>query len=139
MEHERVIRPAAVIDDRQARALLAELVRRDVSTGGVWSGTASLWQRYDRPWNGPLGARGDAETVGSIFVTFNQPNDYWVTIYRVSISEHGRLLGWTVEKLCDELLETIGMTLEHCPRAAMLPAPARDPFKPQQSTGTASA
>lgn len=136
MEYERVIRPAAVIDDRQARELLSELARLDVSAGGLWSGTSSLWQRYDRPWNGPLGARGDAETVGSVFVTFNQPNDHWVTIYRVSISEHGRLLGWTVDKLCDELLRTIGLTLETCPRAPMYPSPVRDPFKPLRTTGT---
>ncbi|MDQ1689276.1 MAG: hypothetical protein QOK42_2251 [Frankiaceae bacterium] len=129
MEHERVIRPGAVIDDRQAREVLAELERLDVSRGGVWSGSTSLWQRYDRPWNGPLGARGDAETVGSIFVTYNKPAAYWVTIYRVSITEHGRLVGWTVDQLCDELLVAVGLTLERCPRAELNSAPLRDPFK----------
>lgn len=129
MEHERVIRPAAVIDDRQAREVLSELERLDVARGGTWSGSTSLWQRYDRAWNGPLGARGDAETVGSIFVTYNKPAEYWVTIYRVSITEHGRLLGWTVDKLCDEILAAVGLTLATCPRSEMYDSPLRDPFK----------
>jgi hypothetical protein len=129
VEHERVIRPAAVIDDRQARELLSELARLDVSRGGLWSGSTSLWQRYDRPWNGPSGSRGDSEAVGSIFVTYNKPADYWVTIYRVSISDHGRVLGWTVDRLTDELLRAVGLTLASCPRAEMADAPTRDPFR----------
>ena len=129
MDLDRVIRPAAVIDERQAREVLSELDRLDVSRGGLWSGSTSLWQRYDHPWNGPLGAHGDARTVGSIFVTYNQPAEFWVTIYRVSVTEHGKALGWTVDTLCDELLRPIGLTLANCPRAAMNDAPARDPFK----------
>ena len=69
-----VLRPAAVLDHRVAARVLAELERLDVSRGGVWSASASLWQRYDRPWNGPGGQRGDAMLVGSIGVMYDSPN-----------------------------------------------------------------
>jgi hypothetical protein len=45
-----VIRPAAVLESRVATLVLAALRRDDVSSGGVWNASASVWQRYDRPW-----------------------------------------------------------------------------------------
>ena len=37
--------------------------------------------------------------------------------------------GLTVERLCDDLLGCVGLTLATCPRARMLDAPGPDPFR----------
>jgi len=47
-----VIRPAAIVPEESARAVLVELALRDVQNGGVWQSEPSLWSRYDRPWEG---------------------------------------------------------------------------------------
>lgn len=128
-ETSRVIRPAAVLFDETARDLLAALEQMDVARGGVWNVTIGLWQRYDRPWNGPGGTMGDAKLVGTIATVYAAPTKFEITIYRVTVTEHGSEQGWTVESLCDDALRPVGLTLESCPRAEMLNAPAPDPFR----------
>ncbi len=44
-----VIRPAAVIPETAARAILVELAVREVRNGGLWQSAPSLWTRYDSP------------------------------------------------------------------------------------------
>jgi hypothetical protein len=126
---DRVIRPAAVVDERRARQILDALRRDDVASGGVWSSSTALWQRFDRPWDGAGGTRGSANLVGSVFVTYNRPAQHWVTLYRVTVSEHGARTGWSVDQLADELLAACGLTLATCPRDDLAAAPRRDPFK----------
>jgi hypothetical protein len=128
-EDVRIIRPAAVLDERAAHAVLKELERFDVSVGGVWNATSSLWQRYDVPWDGPGGTRGAAGLLGSIAVMYDAPNRHQITIYKVTVTEFGRGQGWTVESLCDDALTWVGLTLATCPRAELSNAPMRDPFK----------
>ena len=41
-----VIRPAAVLESRVATLVLGALRADDVSTGGVWNASASVWQRW---------------------------------------------------------------------------------------------
>ncbi|MFI5099805.1 MAG: hypothetical protein ACHQE5_04730 [Actinomycetes bacterium] len=125
----RVLRPAAVLDHRVAARLLAELERMDVSLGGLWAASASLWQRYDQPWNGPGGARGTSLLVGSIGVMYDAPARQQITLYRVTLTEAGQALGFTVDKICDDALSWVGMTLAQCPRAELATAPAADPFR----------
>ena len=55
-----VIRPAAVLPELAARAILAELALRDVRAEGDWLADPSTWQRYDRPWGSPLGNDGES-------------------------------------------------------------------------------
>lgn len=124
-----VIRPSAVLDERAARQVVAELELRDVARGGVWSASPGLWQRYDRPWDGAGGSRGTAELVGSIGAVYGTPSKYDITIYRVTTTEHGRAHGWTLEALCDDALQYAGLTLATCPRAALVAPPAPDPFR----------
>src|SRR3954462_13541605 len=57
-----VIRPAAVVPEESARAVLVELARRDVQKGGVRQSEWSLWSRDDRLWEG-YGAPGGAELI----------------------------------------------------------------------------
>lgn len=124
----QVIRPAAVLPEQAARRVLAELAYRDVRSGGLWSSSPTLWQRFDLPWTGPEGnSRGDAQLVGSLQVVYGSPTRYSITIYRATITTPGTELGWTVEALCDEALGFGGYTLAACPRADLKPPPK--PFR----------
>jgi hypothetical protein len=124
-----VIRPAAVLESRAATLVLGALRADDVSTGGVWNASASVWQRYDRAWNGVGGTRGDARLIGTVAVMYDTPVRHEVTIYRVTITPAGAQLGWSVSSLCDDALAAGGLTLASCPRAEITNAPRRDPFK----------
>ncbi len=128
-DRTEVIRPAAVLESRLATKVLAALRHDDVSTGGVWNASASVWQRYDRPWNGIGGTRGEARLLGSVAVMYDTPARHEVTIYRVTITPAGMEAGFTVESLCDDALVSSGLTLASCPRADLMSAPRMDPFK----------
>jgi hypothetical protein len=94
-----------------------------------------MWQRYDRPWNGPGGARGSAQLAGSIAVVYDEPRRNEITIYRANVTPAGTAAGWTVERLCDDALAWGGLTLETCPRADLKAPPRPDPFHvPAQRT-----
>ena len=125
-EISEVIRPAAIVPEEAARAILVELALRDVRTGGVWHAEPSVWSRYDRPWNGP-GNEAGAELIGRIHVAYGTPTKYEITVYRVTVSALGSQLGWTVESLCDEPLSFGGLRLATCPRASLRPPPK--PFR----------
>jgi len=124
-----VIRPAAVLEARMATKVLTALRADDVATGGVWNASASVWQRYDRAWNGVGGTRGDARLMGSVAVMYDTPNRHEVTIYRVTITPAGGDMGWTVESLCNDALRACGLTLASCPRAELNSMPRQDPFR----------
>jgi hypothetical protein len=128
-DRTEVIRPAAVLESRMATRVLAALRRDDVSVGGVWNASASVWQRYDRPWNGIGGTRGDARLLGTIAVMYDAPARNEVTIYRVTITPAGQEAGFTVSSICDAALISVGLTLASCPRAELTGAPVSDPFK----------
>lgn len=122
-----VIRPAAVLPEQAARVVLVELAYRDVRSGGCWSSSPTLWQRYDGPWTGVGPTPGDAVLLGSLQVSYGTPTRYAITIYRASITTAGTLSGWTVEAMCDEALGFGGYTLAECPRADLKPPPR--PFR----------
>jgi hypothetical protein len=122
-----VIRPAAIIPENAARAILMQLALFDVRVEGLWQADPSVWRRFDRPWNGADGGPGTAEVLGSIHVAYGVPTRYEITIYRVTLSELGHAAGWTVAQLTDEALGYGDLTLDACPRAT-LTAPPR-PFR----------
>jgi hypothetical protein len=130
---EMVIRPSAVLPVAAAARIVEALGAADVSTHGVWNATTSVWQRFDRPWDGPGGCRGAAELVGSIAVVYDSPRTNEITIYKVSLTEAAAEAGWTTERLCDDALRYAGMTLDTCPRAALAPPPPPDPFRRPRS------
>ena len=123
---ERVIRPAAVLSDRDARAVLGWLAQHDVSNGGCWAHDVSYIKRFSGPWDGPSGMRGNAVLWGSIHIAWDK---YDVTIYRVNITPEGAAAGLTVDHLCNDVLRVVGLTLDSCPRADLVPAPVPDPFR----------
>jgi len=126
-EQTIILRPSAVLAERSAVTVLAALEDRDVGRGGVWSASAGLWQRYDKPWDGSTGLKGEARLVGTIGAVYGTPSKYDITIFRVTVTEHGAELGWTVEKLCDDALQYADLTLASCPRTSLI-SPAPDPF-----------
>ena len=128
----RLIRPAAIVPEAAAAQIVSELSARDVSRGGVWNATTTLWQRYSGPWDGPAATRGSAVLIGTIAVTYNTPIRDHITIYRVTVTEAGDEQGWTVDQLCDEALGYGGLTLAACPRADLQQPPATDPFRLRQ-------
>jgi len=128
-EDVRMIRPAAILDERAGAQVLQQLRRLDVSAGGVWNATSSLWQRYDAQWDGAGGTRGQAQLIGSVAVMYDSPHRHEITIYKVTVTERGLGQGWTVESLCDDALIWAGLTMANCPRAELGTPPAADPFR----------
>lgn len=131
-EADAVIRPAAVIPETAAREVIRWLDRNRLEAGGLWSvGEANgMWQRFDRPWNGIAGTRGESQLVGTVHVTYDRPRRYEVVIHRVQITEIGLMAGWTTSSLVDEILRAGGLTLATCPRDTSAPAAyAKDPFR----------
>lgn len=122
-----VIRPAAVLPESSARAVLVELAMRDVLARGHWQTTPTLWRRYDRPFDGRDGTSGTAELLGTMQVAYGTPTRYEITIYRATITRLGQEHGWSVVALCDEALGYGGLDLMSCPRADLAPPPK--PFR----------
>lgn len=121
-----MIRPAAIVPEEAARAILVELTLHNVQSGGTWQAEASRWNRYDQAWEAPHDP-GRAGLVGSIQIAYGTPTKYEITIYRVTITLHGSQLGWTVQNLSDEALGFGDLTLAQCPRAPMQAPPK--PFR----------
>ncbi|HSP38980.1 MAG TPA: hypothetical protein VLR26_14650 [Frankiaceae bacterium] len=133
---EMVIRPAAVLPDQAAQLILAGLSAADVRHGGLWSVTTTLWQRYDRPWDGALDSKGSAVLIGSLAVVYGTPRRASITVYRASITPEAAAVGWVIDQLCDEAFGYAGLTLASCPRADLLAPPRRDPFHSSSRQGS---
>ena len=119
-----IIRPAAVLPESSARAVLVELAMRDVRDEGQWWSSPTLWQRWDRPWDSHDEA-GSSLLVGSLHVTYGAPTKYAITIYRATLTDVGVGEGGTVQTLCDEALGFGGYRLADCPRAELAARPPR--------------
>jgi hypothetical protein len=121
-----VIRPAAIVPEEAARAILVELSLNSVHSGGVWRAEPSRWNRYDKPWVSTEDP-GESCLLGSIQVAYGTPTKYEITIYRVTITRLGTELGLTVQGLTDEALGHGDLSLADCPRATIQPPPK--PFR----------
>jgi hypothetical protein len=131
-EADYIIRPAAIIPMTAAHRLLSWLAANSVETGGLWSvgETTGIWQRYDKPWTGQYGSRGQSELTGTIFVTYDKPRKHDVVLHRVQVTDYGLMLGWTTTTLVDDLLAVVGMSIDTCPRDDSMPMTAKkDPFR----------
>ena len=122
-----VIRPAAVVPEEAARAVLMQLALRDVRLGGLWDTEPALWRRFDGPWESGTGSETmpPSQLLGTIQVAYGVPTRYEITIFRATITKVGTDQGWTVEALCDEALAYGGLSLSTCPRADLTPPPPR--------------
>ena len=81
---QTIIRPAAVLPEHAAQLILPALRERDVTCGGVWNTTPTLWQRYNQPWDGPLASPGNSVLLGSIGVVYGTPTRASITVYRAA-------------------------------------------------------
>lgn len=122
-----VIRPAAVLPEEAARAVLMQLALRDVRLGGIWDTEPALWRRFDSAWVGEHDQQQGSQLIGSIQVAYGVPTRYEITIFRATITRVGSEQGWNVEKLCDDALQYGALTLASCPRADLKPPPK--PFR----------
>lgn len=122
-----VIRPAAVLPEASARAVLMQLALRDVRLGGVWDTEPALWRRFDAGWIGGHDSDTSSLLLGSIQVAYGVPTRYEITIFRATVTRAGSEQGWTVETLCDDALQYGALTLASCPRADLKPPPK--PFR----------
>lgn len=125
---EQIIRPAAVLPAQAAALIVAAMSANDVSRGGVWNASVSVWQQYDKPWSGPAGTRGDAQLVGTIAVVYDSPQRHQITIYKAYVTDFGVSIGRSVDSLCDAALSFANLTLANCPRADLAAPPVPDPF-----------
>jgi hypothetical protein len=123
----KVIRPAAILPESAARAVLVELAMRDALARGTWQTTPTMWRRFDRPWDGADGTPGGAELIGTMQVAYGTPTRYEITIYRATVTRLGQQHGWGVTALCDDALQYGGLDLASCPRADLAPPPK--PFR----------
>ena len=121
-----IIRPAAIVPEEAARAILKELEARSIQRGGCWSANARQWSRYDGPGVDSLGVPV-GQLIGTIEAVYGATTRFEVTLYRVTVTQAGTAAGWTVESLCNEPLGYGGLTLGTCPRAQMQPPPK--PFR----------
>lgn len=127
-----VIRPAAIIPETAARVILRELEARSPASGGVWTASTRIWQRYQAPGTDDQG-RPTAPLIGAMEVAYGTPTRYEITIYRATLTSIGTAAGWTVESLCDEPLSFGGLRLATCPRASLRPPPQPFRFAPRTS------
>ena len=123
-----VIRPAAVLSERNAKRVLDGLTMDDVRSGGRWHAEPGCWRLFERPWKGKdERSAADAGLIGSIQVAYGMPTRYEITIFRATVTLAGTRAGYTVESLCDGALIYADLTLATCPRIDMQPPPR--PFR----------
>jgi hypothetical protein len=118
-----VIRPAAVVPQDAARAVLMQLTLRDVRLGGVWDTEPAVWRRFDAPWSGSHDTDDGSHLLGTIQVAYGVPTRYEITIFRATVTRLGQEQGFTVETLCDEALQYGELNLATCPRADLRQPP----------------
>ena len=122
------VRPAIVLPDREARALLAAAERQDVGRGGCLSAGPAGVQVWSGPWNGLLGRHGDSAHLGSVDWSYDTPSRHYITIYRVMVTAQGHAAGQTPDSLLQRVLGLAGV--QAAPDALVLPVPPpRDPFR----------
>jgi hypothetical protein len=121
-----IIRPAAIVPETAAHAILSGMAAGSVFKDGLWLAEPSRWSRYDRPWLGP-NQPGATLRLGTIQVAYGTPTKYEITIYQVTITQYGADVGMTVSSLCDEALSFGDLSLAVCPRATLVAPPK--PFR----------
>jgi hypothetical protein len=122
------VRPSLVVEERQARDLLAEARRLDVASGGRFSAGPAGVQVWSGPFDGVGGTHGTAVHLGSVDWTYDTPSKGYVTIYRSMVTTAGLERGESTESVLRTVLKLGHIDLEG-PRIEQPSPPARDPFK----------
>jgi hypothetical protein len=122
------VRPAIVLPDREARALLRAAAVADVSRGGRFSAGPAGVQWWSAPWDGPIGSRGSAEHHGSVDWSYDTPSRHFITVYRVLVTGAGVAEGLTASDVLQEVLDLAGVVAS-CDLLTLAAPPPRDPFR----------
>lgn len=130
------VRPALVLTEKQARALLAAAERGDVSRGGCLSAGPAGVQVWSGPWDGELGTHGSSEHLGSVDWCYDTPTRHYITVYRVLLTAKGAAAGQTTSGLLARVLSMAG--IDSGVTAALAPPPPRDPFRSELQRTTTS-
>jgi hypothetical protein len=122
------VRPALVLPELQARALLDAAMREDVSAGGCFSAGPAGIQRWSGPFDGPEGQKGSAIHLGSVDWTYDTPAKHWALIYRAMVTQPGIEHGETTLSILLSVLGLTGLSIEG-DRVQLAIPPVRDPFR----------
>lgn len=124
------VRPALVLPERQARALIDAAEGGDVSRGGCFSAGPAGIQLWSGPWDGVLGSHGSSEHLGSVDWCYDTPTRHYITIYRVMVTAKGAAAGQTTEGVLARVLALGGVRTGE--QGALPVPPPRDPFRSEQ-------
>jgi hypothetical protein len=122
------IRPALVLPEREARHLLAQAGKQDVSRGGVYSAGPAGVQVWSGQWDGPGGSHGTAVHLGSVDWSYDTPARHYITVYRVLVTAAGATAGQTTDSVLASVLSLGGLRADGTTLAMSAPPP-RDPFR----------
>ena len=121
------VRPALVLPERQARALLEAADHEDVGRGGCFAAGPAGVQVWSGPFDGPGGQKGSAVHLGSVDWTYNTPAKHWTMIYRAMVTQDGVARGETTTSILGRVLALTGLAVDG-DRVQLAEAPRRDPF-----------
>jgi hypothetical protein len=122
------VRPALVLPEQQARALLDAASREDVSQTGCFAAGPAGIQVWSGPFDGPGGVRGSAVHLGSIDWTYDTPAKHWALIYRAMVTHEGVARGESTTTVLARVLALTGLSVEG-DRVTLPAPPLRDPFR----------
>jgi hypothetical protein len=122
------VRPALVLPELQARALLDAAAREDVGKSGCFSAGPAGIQVWSAPFNGPDGRKGTAIHLGSVDWTYDTPAKHWALIYRAMVTQDGIEHGETTLSILTRVLGLTGLSIEG-DRVQLPTPPVRDPFR----------
>lgn len=122
------VRPALVLPELQARALLDAAAREDVGGEGCFSAGPAGIQLWSGPFDGPDGSRGTAIHLGSIDWTYDTPAKHWALIYRAMVTQLGIEHGESTLSILTRVLGLTGLSIEG-DRVQLPTPPVRDPFR----------
>jgi hypothetical protein len=122
------VRPALVLPERQARALLEAAGAEDVGRSGCFAAGPAGIQVWSGPFDGVGGAKGSAIHLGSVDWTWDTPAKHWALIYRAMVTHDGVARGETTTTVLTRVLDLTGLTLEG-DRVTLPTPPIRDPFR----------
>lgn len=122
------VRPALVLPERQARALLETAAQQDVGNGGCFAAGPAGVQVWSGPFDGPGGTKGTALHLGSVDWTYDTPVKHWAMIYRAMVTQDGVDRGETTTTVLARVLALTGLSVEG-DRVQLATPPHRDPFR----------
>jgi hypothetical protein len=122
------VRPALVLPELQARALLDAAGREDVAHEGSFCAGPAGIQLWSGPFNGPDGRKGTALHLGSVDWTYDTPAKHWALIYRAMVTQDGIEHGETTLSVLTRVLGLTGLSIEG-DRVQLPTPPVRDPFR----------